>query len=366
MSVLLETSLGDIVVDLYVKEVPLICTNFLKLCKLKYYNDCHVFRVEKGFIAQMGDPENTGRGGASVFAQCYGAQASYFKPERGYQLSHSRRGTLSMTGGTGTDTDGAKGLGSQFFLTLGHDLEYLDGKHFVFGHVAEGWATLNRIEEAFVDEQFRPYRLIRLRHTIVLDDPFADPRGMPDAPASPPPRQGGDGDRLGSEDEEEDSEAGRDGEAREAAREARAARSRAEVLEMIGDIGHADMKPPDNVLFVCKLNAVTEADDLEIIFSRFGECRADIVRDRETGASLCYAFIEYADRAACEKAFFKLDNCLIDDRRVRVDFSQSVSKLWNARRRGERPRFDSREMDNVHDASQGCDYPAGKRKRRWN
>lgn len=49
------------------------------------------------------------------------------------------------------------------------------------------------------------------------------------------------------------------------------ARSRAEVLEMIGDLPVADVKPPDNVLFVCKLNPVTESHDLELIFSRFGK-----------------------------------------------------------------------------------------------
>lgn len=33
MSVLLETSRGDIVVDLYVEDCPKTCLNFLKLCK---------------------------------------------------------------------------------------------------------------------------------------------------------------------------------------------------------------------------------------------------------------------------------------------------------------------------------------------
>lgn len=32
----------------------------------------------------------------------------------------------------------------------------------------------------------------------------------------------------------------------------------------------AEIAPPENVLFVCKLNPVTTSDDLEIIFSRFG------------------------------------------------------------------------------------------------
>lgn len=38
MSVLLETSLGDIVIDLEVELCPALCENFLKLCKVYYYN----------------------------------------------------------------------------------------------------------------------------------------------------------------------------------------------------------------------------------------------------------------------------------------------------------------------------------------
>lgn len=37
MSVLLETSLGELVIDLEVERCPRICENFLKLCKVKYY-----------------------------------------------------------------------------------------------------------------------------------------------------------------------------------------------------------------------------------------------------------------------------------------------------------------------------------------
>jgi hypothetical protein len=46
------------------------------------------------------------------------------------------------------------------------------------------------------------------------------------------------------------------------------ARARATILEMVGDLPDADIAPPENVLFVCKLNPVTTDDDLEIIFSR--------------------------------------------------------------------------------------------------
>lgn len=49
------------------------------------------------------------------------------------------------------------------------------------------------------------------------------------------------------------------------------AKARATILEIVGDIPDADIAPPENVLFICKLNPVTNDDDLEIIFSRFGK-----------------------------------------------------------------------------------------------
>ncbi len=51
------------------------------------------------------------------------------------------------------------------------------------------------------------------------------------------------------------------------------AKAQATILEMIGDLPEADVAPPENVLFVCKLNPVTTDDDLEIIFSRFGKVK---------------------------------------------------------------------------------------------
>ena len=75
--------------------------------------------------------------------------------------------------------------------------------------------------------------------------------------------------------------------------------------------------------------------DLELIFSRFDPepISAEIIRDPETGDSLQYAFIEFSTKEACNEAYFKMNGALIDDRRIKVDFSQSVSKEWNKYRR---------------------------------
>jgi len=46
--------------------------------------------------------------------------------------------------------------------------------------------------------------------------------------------------------------------AREKLRREREARAQALTLEIVGDLPYAEVKPPENVLFVCKLNPVTE------------------------------------------------------------------------------------------------------------
>jgi peptidyl-prolyl cis-trans isomerase-like 4 len=106
--------------------------------------------------------------------------------------------------------------------------------------------------------------------------------------------------------------------------------SRAVVLEMLGDRPSAEVMAPEDVLFVCKLNPLTTDDDLELIFARFDpNAKAEIIRDPDTGTSLQYAFIEFSSKEACNEAYLKMNNALVDDRRIRVDFSQSVSKVWD-------------------------------------
>lgn len=67
MSVVVETTLGDITVDLFLADRPRACLNFLKLCKLKYYNFNLFHTISRGFIAQTGDPTGTRTGGESIF-----------------------------------------------------------------------------------------------------------------------------------------------------------------------------------------------------------------------------------------------------------------------------------------------------------
>lgn len=327
MSVLVVTSLGDIVVDLFTDKCPLTCKNFLKLCKIKYYNGCIFHTVQKDFTAQTGDPTGTGSAGDSIYKFLYGDQARFFNDEIHHDLKHSETGTVAMASG------GENLNASQFYFTLRDDLDYLDGKHTVFGEVAEGLETLTRINEAFVDGKNRPYKNIRIKHTYILEDPFDDPPQLvgliPDASPEGKPKDEVEDDVRLEDDWVPMDEQLTPAQLEEVLR-SKDAHSSAVVLETIGDIPEAEAKPPDNVLFVCKLNPVTEDEDLHTIFSRFGTVvSADIIRDYKTGDSLCYAFIEFEAKEACEQAYFKMDNALIDDRRIHVDFSQSVAKLWS-------------------------------------
>ncbi|XP_054717818.1 peptidyl-prolyl cis-trans isomerase-like 4 [Uloborus diversus] len=326
MSVVIETTVGDITVDLYLKERPNTCLNFLKLCKIKYYNMCLFHKVERNFIAQSGDPTGTGRGGGSIFSHLYGDQATYFDIEKKPRLKHEKRGTLSMV------NNGNSMIGSQFFITLGENLTYLDDDHSVFGEVAEGFDILLKLNEAICDDSNRPYQDIRITHTVVLHDPFDDPTDLVIPDASPEPtKEQLESNYIGANEEIDDTKGKSMEEIEEKIKESEA-KARATILEMVGDLPDADVKPPENVLFVCKLNPVTTSEDLEVIFSRFGQILScEVIKDKKSGESLQYAFIEFEKEEDCENAYFKMDNVLIDDRRIHVDFSQSVSKLnWEA------------------------------------
>ncbi|KAF9431058.1 Peptidyl-prolyl cis-trans isomerase cyp6 [Podila epigama] len=354
MSVLIETSVGDIVIDLYVKETPTTCLNFLKLCKVKYYNFCCFHNVQRDFMIQTGDPTATGKGGESIFGvldkTSTRSKKAYLPAEIHPRLKHREKGTVSMaiagaSVGAAQDMQSTLGasagtgvIGSQFFITMADNLDYLDGRYTVFGKVAEGMDVLEKINGAYTDSDFRPFKDIRIKHTIILDDPFPDPEGLEVPDESPLPTQAMlDTVRIG---DDEEIESLLPPEEEERIRRQKEAQARALTLEMVGDLPFAEIKPPENVLFVAKLNPVTTSENLELIFSRFGLILScEVIRDKKTGDSLCYAFIEFETEEACAEAYFKMNNTSIDDRRIHVDFSQSVSKLhkdWMVKKIGEK------------------------------
>ncbi|MCJ1309466.1 Peptidyl-prolyl cis-trans isomerase cyp6 [Agyrium rufum] len=312
------------------KFVKTLTESFLKLCKIKYYNYSPVSSVQKNFSFQTGDPlgpwSKESDGGSSIWGILHGSSKRTYTAEFNKRLKHTERGTVSMATAPGSRDPEQREVGSQFLITLGDGLDYLDGKALVFGKVVEGFDTLEKINNAFCDEKDRPLQDIRVRHTIILDDPFPDPDDLIIPPESPVPTPA----QLATVRIADDEDLGEDmdEEAMDKLRRDREAKAQALTLEMLGDLPFAEVKPPENILFVCKLNPVTQDEDLDLIFSRFGKILScEVIRDRKTGDSLQYAFIEFEEQKDCEQAYFKMQGVLIDDHRIHVDFSQSVSRL---------------------------------------
>lgn len=326
MSVVVETSIGDFTIDLFTRDRPKCSFNFIKLCKIKYYNYCLIFEVKKNYIARTGDPTNSGSGGESVYWQDESKKVrkKYFTAEKLPMIKHDEVGLVSMV------NNGQDKHGSQFLITLASDSDWLDRQgHTVFGKIVDGLEVIEKLNKTLIDDKDCPYTDICISHTVILDDPYSDPPFLPKSIRyrSPDiPDYLVDSKRVGIYDDLNEDD-GRTEEEIKEEQEAKEAQEKAILLEMLGDLPSADAKPPENILFICKLNPITEEDDLKRIFSRFGKINSvKIIKDPKTGQSLQYGFIEYDDKDDCERAYLKMDNVLLDDRRIHVDFSQSVMK----------------------------------------
>uniref|UniRef100_A0A671WR82 Spliceosome-associated protein CWC27 homolog n=1 Tax=Sparus aurata TaxID=8175 RepID=A0A671WR82_SPAAU len=159
--VLLKTSAGDIDIELWSKEAPKACRNFVQLCMEGYYDGTIFHRVVREFIVQGGDPTGTGTGGESVYGRP-------FKDEFHSRLRFNRRGLVAMANAGPHDN------GSQFFFTLGRADE-LNNKHTIFGKVT-GDTVYNmlRLAEVECDDDERPLNAHKIRTAEVLHSPFDD------------------------------------------------------------------------------------------------------------------------------------------------------------------------------------------------
>lgn len=350
MSLLLETSLGDITIDLDIEGSPLLCKNLLKLAKARYYTSTLIYNVQEGRFCQMGDPRGDGTGGCCID----GLIDVVVNTKKQDVRTSSKRFMRSSGVGRALNAEELKEkgrvvavemgmkdtVGSQFMITIdsgeGRALDsmaqlQLDGNASDKQYLSIGMVTeddddvLGKINGIYCDKGGRPYADIRIHRMHILDDPFEDPSGLDlvlsrrnvtlveqnDLPetyeacrwlssASPSyekPKEEVVEMRISAEeavkDVDEETEKKR---AEEIAK--KEDRSNAVMLEMLGDLPSAgmlyssivvqtsnyykvlivfllclapcfaisdnsfpcaiDMKPPENVLFVCKLNPVTE------------------------------------------------------------------------------------------------------------
>jgi cyclophilin family peptidyl-prolyl cis-trans isomerase len=128
----LETSEGDIVVELLENEAPETVGNFISLVERGFYDGLKFHRVLDGFMAQTGCPNSDGTGGPgyNIYCECVND-------------NHRQHfaGTLSMAKERSRNTGG-----SQFFITF-VPTPHLNGQHTVFGRVLEGMDVLPRLQK---------------------------------------------------------------------------------------------------------------------------------------------------------------------------------------------------------------------------
>ncbi len=123
---ILETSRGDIELELYMEDAPLTCANFLRLARQGFYNGLTFMRAVPHFVVQGGDPRNDQEGGPGYTIRCE------------VNLRPFERGSVGMAL-AGKDTGG-----SQFFITLAAQ-PHLDGSYTCFGRVLSGMLAAEHI-----------------------------------------------------------------------------------------------------------------------------------------------------------------------------------------------------------------------------
>ncbi|EJU00695.1 hypothetical protein DACRYDRAFT_89658 [Dacryopinax primogenitus] len=154
--VFINTSMGDIEVELYTQHAPKTCRNFSELAKRGYYDGTIFHRIIADFMVQGGDPTGTGRGGTSIFGE-------KFEDEIHPELRFVGAGILAMA------NSGPNSNSSQFFLTLA-PTPYLDGKHTIFGRVSKGIRVLQRLGAVATDRNDRPREEVKIYKAGIVSD----------------------------------------------------------------------------------------------------------------------------------------------------------------------------------------------------
>ncbi len=169
----LETSKGDITVELFENEAPNTVANFVSLVEQGFYDDKNFHRVLEGFMAQGGCPKGDGTGGPGYRIKC-----ECYEPN----FRRHFRGTLSMAH-AGRDTGG-----SQFFLTF-RPTGSLDGKHTAFGRVIDGMEVLSELQRRDPQQENQPEPDKIVKATVVRKRDHAyepakvgDPESTPETP----------------------------------------------------------------------------------------------------------------------------------------------------------------------------------------
>jgi cyclophilin family peptidyl-prolyl cis-trans isomerase len=154
----LQTSCGEIVIDLNTDGAPETVNSFVFLAREGFYDGQAIHRISENFVFQGGDPSADGTGGPG-YAVADEPPESDFEYEEGVVAMANR---------------GARSTGSQFFVVTGPDGRFLTNNFNVLGEVVSGQEAIDQImavETATAPgsrEQSRPLETVYIE-SITID-----------------------------------------------------------------------------------------------------------------------------------------------------------------------------------------------------
>ncbi|EFC43840.1 predicted protein, partial [Naegleria gruberi] len=165
--VIVVTDCGDIEIELFARETPKACKNFVQLCLEDFYNGLHFHRIVSEQFVQTGDPTNNGDVGESIYELDESGKGKAFEAEYHSRLKFSQRGLVACASQNNMSD-------SRFFITLNR-LDALNFKHTIFGQIV-GNTIYNvlKIAELEVDDNDRPVYPPKIIRTEVIVNPFPD------------------------------------------------------------------------------------------------------------------------------------------------------------------------------------------------
>lgn len=147
----LETSMGNITIDLFEKEAPTTVNNFVSLAKDGFYDGLTFHRVIKDFMIQGGDPSGNGTGGP------------------GYKFNDEFNDKKLVNGSLAMANAGPNTNGSQFFIVTTESTPWLDGRHTNFGQVIDGMDIVKAISLVTTGDNDKPVTAVTINKAIVIE-----------------------------------------------------------------------------------------------------------------------------------------------------------------------------------------------------
>jgi cyclophilin family peptidyl-prolyl cis-trans isomerase/HEAT repeat protein len=134
--IFIETAKGTIEFELAVLDAPQTTSNFIALARKGFFNGLQIHRVVPNFVVQIGDSRGDGDGGPGYTIRDELNERPFVRGTVGMALSWKDTG------------------GSQFFIT--HSPQpHLDARYTAFGHVVNGMAVVDRIQQGDVVQRVR-------------------------------------------------------------------------------------------------------------------------------------------------------------------------------------------------------------------